>query len=123
LYFSQPEKLMAAKKNPNIVVMILGATAALAASGCQTVPFLQSAQPQAIAAAQQKGAFEMNCPAATGQLINSENVQEPMGTIRFSPTPRAAYTVGVSGCNKRVTYTVICAEGGGCIAGDGHVEQ
>jgi hypothetical protein len=111
--------IMAPNKNPKIVVMILGAAATLAAAGCQSVPFLQAAQPKAIAAAQQKGAFEMNCPTATGQVINAENVQEPMGTVRFAPTPRAAYTVGVTGCDKRVVYNVICAEGGGCIAGDG----
>ncbi len=109
---------MAPNKNPKIVVMILGAAATLIVAGCQA-PLLQAAKPQAIAAAQQKGAFEMNCPTATGQVINSENVQEPMGTVRFSPTPRAAYTVGVAGCGKRVVYNVICAEGGGCIAGDG----
>jgi hypothetical protein len=114
---------MAAKKNPNIVVMILGATAVLVASGCQTTPLLDSAQPQAISTAKQKGAFEMNCPAATAQVLSRENIQEPMGTVRFSPTPRVDYTIGVSGCNKRATYTVICAEGGGCVAGDGRVEQ
>ena len=36
---------------------------------------------------------------------------------RFAPPQRAEYTVGVEGCGKRVTYLVVCAEGGnGCFA-------
>jgi hypothetical protein len=33
--------------------------------------------------------------------------------------PRAAYTIGVAGCDQRDTYVVICPEGGtGCFAAD-----
>ena len=38
-----------------------------------------------------------------------------MGTFRYQPTPRVEYTIGVSGCDKRSTYVVVCAEGGGCV--------
>jgi hypothetical protein len=102
---------------------ILGATAVLAATSCQTVPFLQSAQPAAIDAAQRRAKFEFNCPGATGQVISEENIQEPMGNLRWTPPPRAEYTIGVSGCSKRATYLVICTEGGGCVAGGGREEQ
>jgi hypothetical protein len=101
---------------------IPGTAAALAVVGCQTVPFLDSAQPAAIDAAQKRAQFDLNCPAATGQVISKENVQEPMGVGRFQPTPRAEYTIGVTGCEKRSTYVVVCAEGGGCVAGGGHDE-
>jgi hypothetical protein len=99
---------------------ILGATAALAMASCQTTPLLDSAQPAAIDAAQKRAQFDFNCPAATGQVLTRENVQEPMGTMRYTPTPRVEYTIGVAGCDKRSTYVVVCAEGGGCVAGEGH---
>jgi hypothetical protein len=98
---------------------ILAAAVALATVGCQTTPLLDSAQPAAIDAATKRGQFDFNCPSATGQVISRENVQEPMGTFRYTPTPRVEYTIGVAGCDKRSTYVVVCAEGGGCVAGGG----
>ena len=86
-------------------------------AGCtSTAQFQQQIQPQAISEAQRRGAFEMNCPAATGELISSETVQ-PV-SFRFG-YERAEYTVGVSGCGKRVSYVVICPDNGGksCFAG------
>jgi hypothetical protein len=97
--------------------------AALAIAGCQTTPFIDTAQASAIDAAQKRAQFDFNCPAASGQVISRENVQEPMGTVRWTPPPRAEYTIGVSGCNKRSTYVVLCTEGGGCVAGGGHEQQ
>ena len=102
---------------------IVGAAILIGVAGCQTVPFLQSAQQPAINSAQRRAQFEFNCPAATGQVISSENIQEPMGNFRWTPPERAEYTIGVAGCNKRATYLVICTEGGGCIAGGGRGEQ
>jgi hypothetical protein len=102
---------------------ILVTAAAFAATACQTTPFIDSAQPAAIDAAQKRAQFDFNCPAATGQVISRENIQEPMGTIRYTPPPRAEYTIGVAGCDKRSTYVVVCAEGGGCVAGGGREEH
>ena len=82
---------------------------------------VNSMQPQAIQAAQKRGAFDLNCPAATAQVLSNEMVQTnqvvgPMGWGNFPPQ-RAEYTIGVEGCGKRATYYVICAEGGtGCVA-------
>jgi hypothetical protein len=42
--------------------------------------------------------------------------------MRWTPPQRAEYTIGVAGCNQRRTYLVICAEGGGCVAGGGRAE-
>jgi hypothetical protein len=91
-------------------------------AACQTLPFLDSAQPAAVDAAQKRARFDLNCPTAAGQVISRENVQEPMGAGRFSPAPRAEYTIGVTGCDKRSTYVVVCVEGGGGVAGGGHDE-
>ncbi len=75
-------------------------------------------QPDAIHVAQRRGAFELNCPAATAEVLSKEMIQSPMMNPRFAPPQRAEYTVGVAGCSQRATYLVVCAEGGtGCIAG------
>lgn len=78
-------------------------------------------QPQAVQAAQKRGSFDLNCPAATAQVLSNEMVQTRMGGGPIGawnvPPSRAEYTVGVEGCGKRATYYVICAEGGtGCVA-------
>ena len=44
-------------------------------------------------------------------------IQSEITAPRWAPPQRAEYTVGVSGCNERATYLVVCAVGGtGCIA-------
>jgi hypothetical protein len=78
-------------------------------------------QPNAIQVAQKRGAFELDCPAATGEVLSKEMIQTP--AMRYAPPERAEYTVGVSGCGKRATYLVVCAQGGtGCVAGGAHNE-
>jgi outer membrane murein-binding lipoprotein Lpp len=93
--------------------------AAMLGAGCQSQQqIVDSMQSDAVHVAQRRGAFEMNCPAATAQVISNEMIQSPIINPRFAPPQRAEYTVGVSGCGQRATYLVICPEGGtGCIAG------
>jgi hypothetical protein len=43
-------------------------------------------------------------------------IQSEIVNPRGAPPQRAQYTVGVSGCDKRATYMVVCAEGTGCVA-------
>jgi hypothetical protein len=75
-------------------------------------------QADATQVAQRRGAFELNCPAASASVLSKEMIQSAVMNPRWAPPERAEYTVGVSGCNKRATYLVICAEGGtGCVAG------
>jgi hypothetical protein len=77
-------------------------------------------EPDAQQMAQRRGAFELNCPAATATVLGKEMLQT--GTSfrpgAWQPPQRAEYTVGVSGCGKQATYLVVCAVGGtGCVAG------
>ena len=92
--------------------------ASLGLAACQTQQqVVDSMQSDAAHVAQRRAAFEMNCPAATAQVLSNEMIQTPMVNPRFAPPQRAEYTVGVSGCGQRATYLVICAEGGsGCFA-------
>jgi hypothetical protein len=86
--------------------------------GCESQQqMVNDMQPKAVQVAQKRGAFDLNCPAATAQVLSNEMVQTPASTRRYMPPERAEYTVGVSGCGKRATYMVVCAEGGtGCVA-------
>lgn len=96
---------------------VLAAVAALAACESQQ-QVVDSMQSQAVQTAKQRGTFDLNCPAATAEVLSKEMIQTPSPTLRYSPPQRAEYTVGVTGCNQRATYLVVCAQGGtGCVAG------
>ena len=90
----------------------------LLAAGCASQQsIVDGMQPDAMHVAQRRGAFELNCPAATAELLSKEMIQSPNINPRFAPPQRAEYTIGVAGCGQRTTYLVICADGGtGCIA-------
>ncbi len=65
----------------------------LGAAGCQTTPFIDQAQPEAVQTATRRAQFEFGCPAATGEVLSRENVVSPLqNTFRFSPPQRAEYT-------------------------------
>jgi hypothetical protein len=90
--------------------------------GCQsTEQWMASARPKAIDAAEKRGRFEMNCPAASAQVLNEQDVQPELRAVRFQAPDRAVFTIGVSGCGKRATYVVVCPDdgSGSCFAADG----
>ena len=95
----------------------LATTAWLA--GCASgPPFIDQAQPEAIHMAERRGQFEMNCQQVTSDVVSRETLQPLVQTFRYSGPERAEYTIGVSGCGKRVLYVVICPDNGsGCFAG------
>lgn len=66
-----------------------------------------------------RGQFEMNCPQATGTIISREVIQPALEGPYVGGIQRAEFTIGVSGCEQRKTYVVICPEGGeGCFAAE-----
>ena len=87
--------------------------------GCQSQQqMVDEMQSDAVQVAKQRGKFELNCPSATASVLSKEMIQSEIVNPRWAPPQRAEYTVGVSGCNKRATYLVVCAQGGtGCVAG------
>ena len=66
----------------------------------------------AVQTAVTRGQFEMSCPTATGTVLSKEVIQPPMRGPWVGGVQRAEYTVGVSGCDKRMVFTVICPDGG-----------
>jgi hypothetical protein len=89
-------------------------------SACSTTPLTTSMQPQAMETALTRARFDMQCPAATGQVLSSQNIQplvEPGPWMRAGGIERAEFTVGVTGCGKQTTVVVICSQENGCFAG------
>ena len=79
-------------------------------TACQTTQqVIAASQPQALSVATRRAQFEMNCPAATGQVLSSEQVPP---ILQYRGTCRLEYTIGVSGCNQRATFLDICPEDG-----------
>jgi hypothetical protein len=98
---------------------VAGGTSTVLLAGCASgPPFIDQAQPEAVALAQRRAAFELNCPGVTSQVLSRETLQ-PI-SFRFG-IERAEYTTGVSGCGKRATYVVICPDqpGSTCFAAAG----
>jgi PBP1b-binding outer membrane lipoprotein LpoB len=100
----------------SLMLMVLAGTLFMAGCVSQT-QFLDSKQPIATQTALSRGQFELNCPEATSTLISREVVQPALQGPYVGGIQRAEFTVGVSGCGKRMTFVVICPEGGeGCYA-------
>ncbi len=107
----------------NVRISLAVLVALFAASGCQsTQQQLQQSQAQAVSVAVKRAQFEFNCPEATGSVLSSEMVQPPVMAPRLGGVERAEYTIGVSGCDKRQTYVVVCPQdgSGGCFAAEGN---
>lgn len=89
-------------------------------AGCATPPaqVLDGMEPTAINSALQRGRFELNCPGAEATLLSRELMQPAIEGPRYMGIQRGSFTVGVSGCDQRKTYQIICPEGGsGCFDG------
>lgn len=86
--------------------------------GCASIQnqSLASRQDLAIQTAVSRAQFEMDCQKVTPVLISEETVQPVLQEPSVNGSKRAEYTIGVSGCDKRTTFIVICLEGGkGCL--------
>jgi hypothetical protein len=79
----------------------------LCAAGCASGPSLiDRMQPVAIAKAERRAQFDLDCPNATSQVLNREEIQP----LLFGGPQRAQYTIGVSGCGRRMTIVVLCSD-------------
>jgi hypothetical protein len=105
---------------------VVAVVALLVSAGCVSqTQFLNNKQEMAIESALTRAKFEMNCQEATGTVLSREVVQPGVVAPVGAGIWRAEYTIGVSGCNQRHTYVVVCPDGGeGCFAaGPGRFTQ
>jgi hypothetical protein len=65
-------------------------------------------QPGAVKVAQEQGAADLSCPAATANVLRKETVEEPQGTGWYQSPQHALYGITVSGCGKQKQYLVAC---------------
>jgi hypothetical protein len=95
---------------------ILGCALALVVAGCASgPPFVDRMQPQAMDKAVRRAQFTMGCDGATGEVINRQEL-EP---LFFGGPIRAHYTIGVTGCGKRMTVVVLCSDNNDqCVEGE-----
>ena len=77
-------------------------------SGCATTQLVEELQPDALRVAQQRGASDLGCSAATAEVTNKKTIEEPQMTGWYEPPKQAEYTIGVTGCGKRTSYLVAC---------------
>ncbi|MBP2296779.1 hypothetical protein [Azospirillum rugosum] len=96
--------------------MVLTAAAAIAAAGCQSQnDVLNDDEAMATQTALRRAQFEMGCQQATGSILSRNLLQPAM----WRGLERAEYTVGVSGCDKKAVYVVVCQIGSpSCFAAD-----
>lgn len=80
---------------------------ALIIAGCASGPtFIDQMEPDAVANAVRRGQFEFNCPDASGEVLNRATIQSPTAGGPL----KAHYTIGVSGCRKRASFSVLCSQ-------------
>jgi len=93
----------------------------LSVSGCASqADFLNSRQDIAMQTAVNRGRFDMNCPAANGQVLSREVTQPPIQGPMVMGEERGLFTIGIEGCSQRQVYQVMCPMGGdGCTALEG----
>jgi len=98
--------------------LLLLMLAGWALQGCASqTQLLDTKQGMALQTAVNRGQFEMNCQSATGEIISREVVQPALQGPWVNGIQRAEYTVGVTGCGKRLVFVVVCPETGeGCFA-------
>jgi hypothetical protein len=83
--------------------------------GCASgPPFVDAMQPKAVSMAESQAKFALNCPQATGSVLDSQELQP----LAFGGPVRAQYSIGVAGCNRRTIVQILCSENNHqCVAG------
>jgi hypothetical protein len=84
--------------------------------GCAATDLAEKLQPDAIRVAQQRGATDLGCSAATAEVTNKKTIEAPQTTGWHESPRQAEYTIGVSGCGKNTSYLVTCDKLGVCNA-------
>jgi hypothetical protein len=69
---------------------------------------VEEMQPYALKTGQQRGSAELECPAATAQVVNKKEIEAPQTTGWYEYPHRSEFTVDVTGCGKRKSYLVGC---------------
>lgn len=89
-------------------------------SACATeAEFLAQNSPSALKTALSRGRFELNCPQATGTVLSQKVTYINglgMGMGGGGGYEWTEYTIGISGCDKKLVYMVACRDQDNCNA-------
>jgi hypothetical protein len=102
--------------------VVLTSVGLLGLCGCVSqAHVLNQYEGPALATAQRRGAFELNCKDVNGTVI-SRKVIEPV--LPRGPQ-RAQYTIGVRGCGRQAVYWTMCVDENDCnaLANTGRVQE
>lgn len=75
--------------------------------------FLAQNSSAALAAAESRGKFELNCPQVSSSIL-SQKIDEAV-TVRAGYS-WAEYTIGIRGCGKQAVYITVCRDQNNCNA-------
>jgi hypothetical protein len=82
----------------------------LVIAGCATQSgFIKDKEGAAVNSALARGKFDLHCPNATGTVLSSSYLP-PEESGPAAGLKRAQFAIGVAGCDKRTTYTVLCPD-------------
>ena len=82
----------------------------LAVTGCATQSgFISGKKDPAVASALARGRFDLSCPTATAAILSS-NYLPKAESGNFQGLERAEFTIGVTGCDKKAAYIVVCPD-------------
>jgi hypothetical protein len=90
--------------------------------GCVSqAQFLNQYEGAALATAQRRGAFELDCPSVSSAVLSRKVVQP----VFVRGVQRAQYTIGVRGCGRQAVYWTMCADADNCnaLANTGRVQE
>jgi hypothetical protein len=82
----------------------------LAVTGCASQSgFISGKQDPAVKSALARGRFDLSCPTATATVLSS-NYLPKAESGDWKGLERAEFTIGVSGCDKKAAYIVVCPD-------------
>jgi len=98
--------------------LLLALIASSTLTGCVSqTQFLDNKQNMAIQTASNRAQFEMSCQDTSATIISREVIQPALQGPFVNGIQRAEYTIGITGCGKKMMFVVICPDGGeGCYA-------
>jgi len=81
-------------------------------------PILQQYQGAALATAQRRASFELNCPQVATTVLSQKTVEG----VRWE---LAEYTIGARGCGRQTVYLTYCRDASDCnaVAQTGRVQE
>jgi hypothetical protein len=90
--------------------------------GCMSqAQFLNQYEGAALATAQRRASFELDCPNVSTSVLSRKIIQPAF----VRGVQRAQYTIGARGCGRQAVYWTMCVDADNCnaLANTGRVQE